>query len=162
MGHLGHVLQKTGEVHGGSPEDHPRVQEVQGYDNGSVREFSLILRAAIKGARTIGRIYLLINDQTVPKIMAKMPFTDWKEWDSKRPEWARGNLGAAFEAYVKRKWKDALNVAAAETQGWETDRGRKDKVCSEKPAWGKPPGEKPTGIVRRTSKLAGAANVVTL
>ncbi len=37
------------------------------YDNGAVREFYSILQAAIKGARAIGRIDLLINDQMVPK-----------------------------------------------------------------------------------------------
>jgi hypothetical protein len=41
------------------------------YDNSSVREFYSILRAAIKGARAIGWEELLINDQTVPKIMGK-------------------------------------------------------------------------------------------
>jgi hypothetical protein len=49
--------------------------------------------------------------------MGKMPFADWKEWATKRPEWAQGNLGAAFEAYIERNWKDTLNVAAAESQG---------------------------------------------
>jgi hypothetical protein len=44
------------------------------FDNGAIREFYLILRAAIKGQKE-----LLINDQTVPKIMGKMPFSDWKD-----------------------------------------------------------------------------------
>ncbi len=46
--------------------------------------------------------------------MGKMPFSDWKEWATKRPEWVRGDLGMAFEGFVERKWRDALNVAAAE------------------------------------------------
>jgi hypothetical protein len=41
-----------------------------------VREFYSLLRAAIKGARRIGRIELLINDQTIPRIMGKMPHVD--------------------------------------------------------------------------------------
>jgi hypothetical protein len=45
------------------------------------------LRAAIKGAKGIGRLGLLINDQTIPRIMSKMPYTDWKEWATRRPEW---------------------------------------------------------------------------
>jgi hypothetical protein len=81
---------------------------------GAIREFYSILRAAIKGAKGIGRLDLLINDQMVPKIMGKMPFSDWKEWATKRPEWVRGDLGVAFEGFVERKWRDALNVAAAE------------------------------------------------
>jgi hypothetical protein len=41
-------------------------------DCSAVREFYSILRAAIKGARSTGRLSLLINDQTVPRIMGKM------------------------------------------------------------------------------------------
>ncbi len=85
-----------------------RKYRVYDNDNGAVRELYSILHAAIKGARAIGRVDLQINDQTVPKIMGKMTFADWKEWATKRPEWARGDMGAAFERYVKRKWKDAL------------------------------------------------------
>jgi hypothetical protein len=48
-------------------------------DSVAVREFYSLLRAAIKGAKGIGRIGLLINDQTIPKIMGKMPYTDWRE-----------------------------------------------------------------------------------
>jgi hypothetical protein len=88
------------------------------FDNGPIREFYSILRAAIKGARGITRVDLLINDQMIPKILGKMPFSDWKEWTIKRPKWIRGDLSMAFEAYVEKKWKDALNVAAAEPQAW--------------------------------------------
>ncbi len=63
----------------------------------AVREFYSILRAAIKGARGIGRLGLLINDQTIPRIMGKMPYTDWKEWATKRPEWMQEDLGPMFE-----------------------------------------------------------------
>ncbi len=83
------------------------------FDNGAIREFYSILRAAIKGARSIGRVDLLINDQMIPKIMGKMPFTDWKEWAIKRPEWIQGDLGVAFKAYVEKKWKDALKRSSS-------------------------------------------------
>ncbi len=36
-------------------------------DSAAVREFYLLLRAAIKGAKGIGRLGLLINDQTSPR-----------------------------------------------------------------------------------------------
>jgi hypothetical protein len=55
------------------------------FDNGPIREFYSILRVVIKGAKGSGRLDFLINDQTVPKIMGKMPFSDWKEWATKRP-----------------------------------------------------------------------------
>jgi hypothetical protein len=75
-------------------------------DSSTVREFYSILRAAIKGARSIGRLDLLINDQAVPRIMGKMPYADWKEWATRRPEWVREDLGIAFERFVEQKWQD--------------------------------------------------------
>jgi hypothetical protein len=53
---------------------------------------------------------------TVPRIMGKMPYADWKEWATKRPERMQEDLGPMFEKFVERKWQDALNVAAAEPQ----------------------------------------------
>ncbi len=121
-------------------------------DNAAVREFYSLLRAAIKGAKGIGRLGLLINDQTVPKIMSKMPYTDWKEWATKRPDWMQENLTSAFERFVERKWQDALNVAAAEPASWSAGRekpspsgGAQDRTV---------PGSK--GVL----KVTGAVNVV--
>ncbi len=54
-------------------------------NSAAVREFYSLLRAAIKGAKGMGRLGLLINDQTVPKIMSKMPYIDWKGWATRRP-----------------------------------------------------------------------------
>ncbi len=93
-------------------------------DSAAVREFYSLLRAAIKGARRIGRIGLLINEQTIPRIMGKMPHVDWKEWATRRPDWMRQDMTTAFEAFVERKWLDALNVAAAEPAPWKGDRER--------------------------------------
>jgi hypothetical protein len=45
-------------------------------DSGAVREFYSLLRAAIKGSKGIGRLGLLVIDQTVLRIMGKMPYTD--------------------------------------------------------------------------------------
>jgi hypothetical protein len=124
-------------------------------DSGAVREFYSLLRAAI-GAKGIGRLDLLVNDQTVPRIMSKMPYTDWKEWATKRPEWIREDLGATFERFVERKWQDALNLAAAEPQPWEPEGPKKERVTSSKATAGKvPQGHKGIG------KTVGAMNVVT-
>ncbi len=38
-------------------------------DSSAVREFYSMLRVAIKGARGVGRLDLLVNDQTVPMII---------------------------------------------------------------------------------------------
>ncbi len=100
-------------------------------DSAAVREFYSVLRAAIKGANGIGRLDLLINDQTVPKIMSKMPYTDWKEWATKRPDWMQENLASAFERFVERKWQDALNIAAAEPSSWGVE---KEKISSSRGA----------------------------
>ncbi len=91
-------------------------------DSVAVREFYSLLRAAIKGAKGIGRLGLLVNDQTIPRIMGKMPYSDWKEWATRRPEWMQKDLGSAFEEFVERKWQDALNVATAEPLPWGTEK----------------------------------------
>jgi hypothetical protein len=121
-------------------------------DSAAVREFYSVLRAAIKGARGIGRLRLLINYQTIHKIMSKMPYTDWKEWATKRPDWMQQDIAATFERFVEKKWQDALNVAAAEPASWNVGReksspsgGTQDKIA-------------PTS--RGTLKVTGAVNVV--
>jgi hypothetical protein len=122
-------------------------------DSSAVREFYSILRAVIKGARGIGRLSLLINDQTIPRIMGKMPYADWKEWATKRPEWMREDLGPTFEKFVERKWQDALNVAAAEPQPWGPER---EKATASKAAADKAPQGR-----KETNKTTGAVNVVS-
>ncbi len=125
-------------------------------DSSAVREFYSILRAAIKGARSIGRLDLLVNDQTVPRIMGRMPYADWKEWASKRPEWMREDLGTTFARFVERKWQDALNVAAAEPQPWEPEGPKRERATTSKTAV-----EKALQGHKGVSKTMGAVNVVT-
>ncbi len=121
-------------------------------DSAAVREFYSLLRAAIKGAREIWRIELLINDQTIPKIMGKMPYTDWREWATRRPDWMRQDVTAAFEAFIERKWQDALNIAAAETASW---RGGGEKAS---PGLRAPDGVASSG--KGVLRVTGAVNVV--
>jgi hypothetical protein len=118
----------------------------------TVREFYSLLRAAIKGAKGIGRIGLLINDQTIPKIMGKMPYTDWREWATRRPDWLQQDVTTAFEGFVKRKWQDALNVAAAEPASWQGD--------GEKANSGAHPPDRTAGTSKGALKITGAVNVV--
>ncbi len=121
-------------------------------DSGAVREFYSLLRAAIKGARRIGRIELLINDQTIPRIMGKMPLIDWKEWATKRPDWMGQDTGTAFEAFIERKWLDALNIAAAEPSPW---RGEGEKAAAG--PWAP---DKTAGGGRGALRITGAVNVI--
>ncbi len=121
-------------------------------DSLAVREFYSLVRAAIKGARKIGRIELLINDQTIPKIMGKMPPADWKEWATRRPDWARQDATLAFEDFIERKWMDALTIAATEPSPW---RGEGEKIIRR----ARTP-DKAGGGERGAMKLTRAVNVV--
>ncbi len=121
-------------------------------DSAAVREFYSLLRAAIKGAKGLERLGLLINDQTIPRIMSQMPYTNWKEWATKRPEWMMQDVATTFEKFVERKWQDALNVAAAEPASWSTGREKfsSNKGTSDEAA---PPS-------RGTLRVTGAVNVI--
>ncbi len=121
-------------------------------DSAAAREFYSLLRAAIKGAKGIGRIGLLIKDQTIPKIMGKMPYADWKEWATRRPDWMQQDVATIFERFVERKWQDALNIAAAEPVSW---RGEGEKA---NPGGGSLDRAAPAG--KGTLKITGAVNVV--
>jgi hypothetical protein len=121
-------------------------------DSAAVREFYSLLRAAIKGAIGIGRVGLLINDQTVPRILSKMPYTDWKEWATKRPDWMQEDMASAFEKFVERKWKDALNVAATEPPAWGVEK--------EKASSGRGAQDKAAHASRGALKVTGAVNVI--
>jgi hypothetical protein len=121
-------------------------------DSAAVREFYSLLRVAIKGAKGIGRLGLLVNDQTVPKIMGKMPYTDWKEWATRRPEWMQEDLGSAFEEFVERKWQDALNIAAVEPSTWGVEK--------EKTNPGQGTLDKTAFASRGAPKMSGVVNVV--
>jgi hypothetical protein len=75
------------------------------------------------GARKAGLLGRLINDQTLPGILARMPPTDWRQWARERPNWMREATEEAFWNFVDQKWRDALNVAAAEPPAWGTGSG---------------------------------------
>jgi hypothetical protein len=48
------------------------------------------------GARKAGLLHRLVNDQTLPSILAKMPPTDWCQWARERPTWMREAIEEAF------------------------------------------------------------------
>jgi hypothetical protein len=49
------------------------------FDNGAIREFYSLQRAAMMGARKAGLLNRLVNDQTLPCILAKMPPSYWRQ-----------------------------------------------------------------------------------
>ncbi len=66
------------------------------------------------GARRARLLHRLVNDQTLPGIMAQMPLGDWKKWAKERPQWIHENLEEVFWKFVDKKWRDSLNVVAVE------------------------------------------------
>jgi hypothetical protein len=97
-------------------------------------------------------VELLVNDQTIPKIMSRMPPSDWKEWATKRPSWMGQDAALAFEEFIERKWLDALNIAATEPAQWRGD--------GEKGTKGPRVTEKASGDGQGTMRLTGAVNMV--
>jgi hypothetical protein len=71
------------------------------FDNGAIREFYSLLRAAMMGARKVGLLHRLVNDQTLPSILAKMPSNDWRQWARERPTWMREAIEEAFWSFVE-------------------------------------------------------------
>ncbi len=100
-----------------------RFRSYKAFDSGAIREFYSLLRAAMMGAKKAGLLSRLINDQTLPGILAKMPPTDWRQWARERPSWMREAVEEAFWTFVDQKWRDALNVAAAEPPAWGAGAG---------------------------------------
>jgi hypothetical protein len=84
--------------------------------------------------------------------MGKMPYTDWREWSTRRPDWLQQDVTTAFEGFVERKWQDALNVAAAEPASWRGD--------GEKASSGMQPPDRITSTNKGALKITGAVNVV--
>jgi hypothetical protein len=70
-------------------------------------------------------------------------------------------LGAAFEKFVQRKWRDALHVAAAEPSGQEVSGGSPERAQAEKAHSKRVSAEKTTCLGKKTTKITGATNVVT-
>jgi hypothetical protein len=100
-----------------------RFRSYKAFDSGAIREFYSLLRAAMMGAKKAGLLSRLINDQTLPDILAKMPPTDWRQWARERPSWMREAVEEAFWNFVDQKWRDALNIAAAEPPAWGAGSG---------------------------------------
>jgi hypothetical protein len=122
------------------------------FDSTAVREFYSLVRAAIRGARKIGRIELLLNDQTIPRIMSKMPPFDWREWATKGPDWTGQDASLAFEDFIERKWLDAINIATNEPASW---RGEGEKAVGRAHVH-----DKANGGEKGAMKLTGAVNTV--
>jgi hypothetical protein len=88
-----------------------RFRTYKPFDSGAIREFYSLLRAAMMGARKAGMLGRLINDQTLPDILGRMPPMDWRQWARERPNWMRETTEEAFWNFVDQKWRDARGIA---------------------------------------------------
>jgi hypothetical protein len=80
-----------------------RFRSYKVFDNGAIREFYSLLRAAMMGARKAGLLHRLDNDQTLPGILAKVPPNNWQQWVRERPTWMREAVEEAFWNFVDQK-----------------------------------------------------------
>jgi hypothetical protein len=58
---------------------------------------------------------MLVNEQTLPRIMGKMPAADWKQCATSRPAWMKEEVEIAFGKSLEQKWKAALIMAVVES-----------------------------------------------
>jgi hypothetical protein len=79
-----------------------RFRSYKMFDSGAIREFYPLLREAMMGARKAGLLHRLINDQTLPSILVKMPPNDWRQWARERPIWMREAIEEAFWDFSSR------------------------------------------------------------
>jgi hypothetical protein len=91
-----------------------KFRKYKAYEHAAIREFYSLLRAGMMGARKAQLLRRFINNQMLPGIMARMPLGDWKQWAKERPQWIQGSREEAFWKFKDPKWRDSLNVAAAE------------------------------------------------
>jgi hypothetical protein len=66
-------------------------------------ELYSMLRATIKSARTVSHLKLLINDQTIPNIMGKMPLTNSKQLVTSWSKCMQEEIEEAFERFMDPK-----------------------------------------------------------
>jgi hypothetical protein len=57
-----------------------------------------------------GLLKVLVNEQSLFSIMGRMTVADWRQWARDRLNWIQGTVELAFEKFVEKKWKDALNT----------------------------------------------------
>jgi hypothetical protein len=115
-----------------------KFRSYKAFDNGAIREYYSLLRAAMMGARKAGLLHRLVNDQTLPSILAKMPPSDWRQWARERPTWMREAIEEAFWSFVDQKWRDALNAAAAEPPVGARGAGKEPPTKGTGRGWRKP------------------------
>jgi hypothetical protein len=84
------------------------------FEHGMIREFYSLLRSVLMGAKRVGLICRLINDQMLPSIIARMSLNDGNQWVTEEPIWIGDAVEDAFWNFVDQKWRDSPNVVAAE------------------------------------------------
>jgi hypothetical protein len=67
----------------------------------SCQRFLLIAERGLSGAKAVGHLKMLINEQTLPSIMEKMPAADWQQGAINRPTWVKEEVEVAFRKFVE-------------------------------------------------------------
>jgi hypothetical protein len=73
VGDTGHVLQSPREVHTEALEPIVKFKRYKAFEHITTREFYSLLREAMRGARGVNLLWNLINEQTLPGIMSRVP-----------------------------------------------------------------------------------------
>jgi hypothetical protein len=55
--------------------------------------------------------------RSCPASWATCPLADWKLWVKERASWMQEDIDEEFCRFVDKKWKDSLNMAAADPLG---------------------------------------------
>jgi hypothetical protein len=73
-----------------------------------IRHSRILLTVEIDhdGAKKMGLLRTLTNEQTLRGITGRMLLADWKQWAKKRPYWLQEGMEVTFDRFVDKKWKD--------------------------------------------------------
>jgi hypothetical protein len=80
-------------------------------DTTAVRDLYSTLRSVIRAAKEAGYLQKVITDESVPRILARLPSSDWRQWGKEDVHRDPENISAEFEKFVEVKWLDAISVA---------------------------------------------------
>jgi hypothetical protein len=65
----------------------------------------------------VDQLKIASDEQTLSSIMVKIAAANREQWSVSQPTWMREEVEVTFARFVEQKWKDALNVVAAESAG---------------------------------------------
>jgi hypothetical protein len=79
----------------------------------------------------VDQLKIASDEQTLSIIMVKMTAANREQWSVSQPTWMREEVEVTFARFVEQKWKDTLNVMAAESAGCGISIAELGKKASE-------------------------------